>query len=103
MSMCGTGSYAAGTMYANFKSWHGVRKAADELARSVSLGQLPALPKLPKLTTENPSGREATETNNRPQIDADQHRPAQARVPVPHEPGHAFAQEEREGDKAIAL
>lgn len=68
------GRYAAGTMYANFRSWLGVKQAAEEVARAKTVGQLPELPKVPKLTSEKLSSRELTRMKEWPQIDGDQSR-----------------------------
>ncbi|HST79645.1 MAG TPA: hypothetical protein VLN58_14255 [Verrucomicrobiae bacterium] len=116
------GRYAAGTMYANFRSWLGVKQAAEEVARAKTVGQLPELPKVPKLTSEKLSSRELTRMKEGPQIDADQSRSdsvasgfttedteengeegAQAGVPVPHNSNDGIGPEIHESDKAIAL
>lgn len=75
------GKYAPGTMYARFGSWPGVKQAASkwQLANRQS-----------GFTTE--ATEEHGEEKHSPQMDADEHRSAQAGAPSPHE-----------SDKAIAL
>src|SRR6185437_8272910 len=104
------GKYAAGTFYARFGSWGALREAH----RNTHRGGAETRRKTGEGGRESTaSGDRSTRTEDWRQINADQHRldlegecggrAAQAGVPVPHEFGHAVAQEEREGDKAITL
>jgi hypothetical protein len=86
------GKYAAGTMYANFGSWPGVGEAyrntyhgGTETRRTAKKESSPQIHGVPG------------------QVNADQHRSAQARVPVPHNSSNAIGHEMHESDKAIAL
>jgi len=86
------GKYAAGTFYANFGSWPGVSRAytntyhgGTETRRTAKKESSPQIHGVPG------------------QVNADQHRSAQARVPVPHNSSNAIGHEMHESDKAIAL